>query len=309
MRSIFVNLKRFEAPKRLGGLCPMDDPAAWISSVMDDTVRLRLGHLRDLRLVYFLPEGLLLPAKAKLASFSADDVGDITLGCQGVHWKDIAPGGNFGAFTSSLPATCAANLGALWAMIGHSEERRAKQELLHAYDSDIAADPALQARASRAIGAMLQAEILCALKAGLNVLLCCGETAEERGSGTLDEQKPRIERVIGAQLSTALSGIKEALSERQLAIGYEPVWAIGPGRIPPDKEYISYVSTLIQAILHDHLGLSAGVVYGGGLKEENAAMIGGIETVDGGLVGLTRFSGDIGFDVRGLDRIIKQYLS
>ena len=50
------------------------------------------------------------------------------------------------------------------------------------------------------------------------------------------------------------------------------------------------------------------MVYGGGLKEENAAMIASIETIGGGLVGLTRFTGEIGFDVEGLRTIVEKYL-
>ena len=309
MPEIYVNLKRFEVAKRLGGLCPLEDPVAWIRSIMDETVQVGLGHVTGVRLVYFLPEGLIAPARAALAAFSAAEVGDVAIGCQGVHWKDIAPGGNFGAFTSSRPATAAAALGASWAMIGHSEERRAKLEPLQMYEPGIATDAVLQQRASRAVGESLQAQCLCALKAGLNVLLCVGETAEERGTGSFGEQRPRIERVIEDQLGCALGGIKDALGERRLAIGYEPVWAIGPGRTPPDKEYISFVSSLIRDILRDRLGLSAAIVYGGGLKEENAAMIASIGTIDGGLVGLTRFSGDIGFDVRGLQGIVAKYMA
>jgi triosephosphate isomerase len=51
------------------------------------------------------------------------------------------------------------------------------------------------------------------------------------------------------------------------------------------------------------------VVYGGGLKEENAGMIAGIKMIDGGLVALTRFTGEIGFDVAGLRGIVDKYLA
>jgi triosephosphate isomerase len=91
--------------------------------------------------------------------------------------------------------------------------------------------------------------------------------------------------------------------------GYEPVWAIGPGKTPPEKEYIAFVSAFIKQVVSDQFGVEIPVVYGGGLKEENAAVIASIETLDGGLVGLTCFTGEIGFDVPGLEKIIQKYQS
>lgn len=86
------------------------------------------------------------------------------------------------------------------------------------------------------------------------------------------------------------------------------MWAIGPGKIPPGKEYIGFVSSLIKAIGKESFDIDPTVVYGGGLKEENASMIAGIETIGGGLVGLIRFNGEIAFDVEGLRKIIENYL-
>ena len=80
-----------------------------------------------------------------------------------------------------------------------------------------------------------------------------------------------------------------------------------PGKVPPGREYIAFVSTLIQEVARERCGLDVSVVYGGGLKEENAAMIASIPTLGGGLVGLTRFTGEIGFEVEGLAGIIRKY--
>lgn len=309
MYEIFVNLKRFEVPRQLGGLCPLDDPVTWIESVVEENVQVGLGGLEDLRLTYLLPEGLIAAAVRKVKAFPTTKTKAMEVGCQGVHWEDIAPGGNFGAFTTSLPATAAKNLGCTWAIIGHSEERKAKLHVMQAFEASIDTHDVLRSRAARAVDDLINCEVLCALNAGLNVLLCVGETAEERGDGTFDDQRPRIEKVLESQLIAGLKGVQKARAHRKVVIGYEPIWAIGPGKVPPGKEYIGFVSALIKRLVEESFGFDPVVVYGGGLKEENAGMIAGIETIGGGLVALTRFTGDIGFDVEGLKNIIAKYLS
>ncbi len=309
MRQIFVNLKRFEVPKAMGGLCPQPDPIAWIEAVVDETVEKELGRLDGLRVTYLLPEALVPTAVRRLQTYPADRRGGLAIGVQGVHWSDIQPGKNFGAFTTSLPAAAAVNLGSQWAIIGHSEERRAKLQVIQAFEPDAEQDPELLKRANRAVDGLVGAEVNCALSAGLRVLLCVGETAAERGAGAFEEQKPRIEAVLRSQLQTGLQQAAEAVKVQKVVIGYEPVWAIGPGKTPPGKEYIAFVSAFIKDVVQDLCGAEIAVVYGGGLKEENAAMIAGIETIDGGLVALTRFTGEIGFDVQGLKGIVEKYLA
>lgn len=307
MHQIFVNLKRFEVSKDRGGLCPVSDPVAWIESVMEETLAAGLGALEDTQLTYLLPEGLVSPAVRKLAAFPSAQRSRLAIGVQGVHWQDIRPGKNFGAFTTSLPAAAAAGLGSQWAIIGHSEERRAKLQVIQAFEPGVEQDAALAGRANRAVDRLIQAEVANALEAGLSVLLCIGETADERGPGDLASQQPRIQAVLSAQLLAGLQTAQEAVRAGRVVVGYEPVWAIGPGKTPPGKDYIAFVSALIKQVGCGQLGVEIPVVYGGGLKEENAAAIASIETIDGGLVGLTRFTGEIGFDVHGLKGIIQKY--
>jgi len=113
--------------------------------------------------------------------------------------------------------------------------------------------------------------------------------------------------VLKAQLEGGLRGVKEFLPSNNLMIGYEPVWAIGPGKTPPGEDYIAFVSGYIKEIVKELYGFDVGVVYGGGLKEENAAMIASIDTIDGGLVALTKFTHPIGFEPEGLKNIISAY--
>ncbi|TCL61877.1 triosephosphate isomerase [Hydrogenispora ethanolica] len=303
-RKIFVNLKRFDIPRALGGVCPEHDPGQWMEWVIAQCVEYGLGRRDDLELTLFLPEGLLLKAAHALSSFPAEATRSLRLGCQGVFREDVAPGGNFGAFTTNRPASAARNMGCSWAMTGHSEERKDKLGVIAAYDPSILAEESRQNRANRAVDGLIHAETVCALRAGLNVLLCVGETAAEKGEGSFAEQQPRIAAVLRSQLEAGLQGVREFLPERQIAIAYEPVWAIGPGKTPPGAEYIAFVAGTIKNIIQELWGQTLPVVYGGGLKLENAAAIAGIDAIDGGLVALTRFSGTIGFEPAGLNEII-----
>ncbi|MCG8515286.1 MAG: triose-phosphate isomerase [Halanaerobiales bacterium] len=307
MKEILVNLKRFDVPRKKGGICPFDNPEDWINSVIEKTVRLGLGEISDISLTFFLPEALIISAVNKLKQSPLAKGHNIRIGSQGVFRKDINPGVNFGAFTTNLPATAAKNMGCSWTIIGHSEERADKLGILEEFEPTIKFKAGLLAKANETVDRIINYQINNALAAGLNVLMCVGETAEEKGDGAFDAQKSSIKAVLKRQLLLGLKGIKEKLNQKKLAIGYEPIWAIGPGKIPPGKEYISFVSQYIKETVRKSFGFVPIVVYGGGLKEENAAMISNIETIDGGLVALTRFSGEIAFEVEGLKRIIEQY--
>lgn len=308
MKEIYINLKRFEVPRSLGGLCPMDDPVEWIETVIADSLELGMGANKELRMVYLIPESLIPAAVKVLEAAPAAQRKMLGLGCQGVHWDNITVGGNFGAFTSALPATSAKTLGCSWSIIGHSEERRFKGQIMRVYDSEIDVDLSKNRRAAGAVDKLVQSEVLRALETNLNVLLCIGESAEERGEGNFEDQKPRIENVLKEQLLTNLEGCNNVLGDNKIVIGYEPIWAIGPGKTPPGGDYISFVSAFIKDVVRMHFGFEIPVVYGGGLKEENAQMIAGIETINGGLVALTRFAGEIGFEVTGLQGIVDKYL-
>ena len=92
--------------------------------------------------------------------------------------------------------------------------------------------------------------------------------------------------MLGEQLDVGLAGVDKS----QVVIAYEPIWSIGPGKTPADKPYIQKIARFVK----ERTG-GVPVVYGGGLKSDNAEMLASIPEIDGGLIALTRFSGEIGF--------------
>lgn len=268
MQYIFLNLKRFDLPVTYGGVNRIAPFAQWGSAVVK-AIQQPLSRYRDTVFAAFFPETHLLTAAA------ARDAGSsLQLGCQGVSATDVTPGGNFGALNSSLPPAAAQAAGCQWTLIGHCEER-AKWAPVSAGGEEV--------------GRLLGQEVRAAVNRGLKVLYCIGETEEEQ---------PRWQQVLSRQLEL---GLRDA-GEGEVVIGYEPVWSIGPGKIPAGREYIQKIARFVK----EQTGLP--VVYGGGLKAENAAMLRSIPEIDGGLIALTRFSGEIGFYPEEYLEIVRLYL-
>lgn len=276
MKHIFLNLKRFDIPKACGGVNTLAPVKDWAETIISGTDAALQGEaFAGADYVMFFPEAHLLSAAA-----ARDGRSRIQLGCQGLHREDTAAGGNFGAFTTLLTGNAARELGCGWALIGHCEERREKAGVLQ--EAGVT-DP-------QAVNRLLRREVLAAQRAGLRVLYCIGESAEEL---------PDKERVLGSQLSVGLDGA----ALENVVIGYEPIWSIGPGKTPAGREAIQETARFIKA----QTG-GVDVVYGGGLKNDNAAMLASIPEIDGGLIALTRFSGEIGFYPGEYLGIIRRYL-
>ena len=218
----------------------------------------------------------------ELHLFNALEAADDTLsvGCQGIFYENVSKGGNFGAFTTHRVAAAMKQIGVKDVIIGHFEERKDKNNLLYMAGKE---DKTL-------VNKILNKEIALAIEAGISPLYCIGESLEERQTSWKE--------VLKLQIEEGLKGIDLT----KVKIAYEPLWAIGPGKIPATAKEIKEVVDFIKSIV------DVPVLYGGGLKSDNAATISKIEGVDGGLIALTRFSGEIGFYSEEYLEIIRLYL-
>jgi triosephosphate isomerase len=168
-----------------------------------------------------------------------------------------------GAFTGDVAAVMLADAGASFVIVGHSERRAMHGE------SD----------------AMVRAKAEAALAAGLEVIVCVGETEAERDAG-------QAETVVAHQLDGSLPR-GEGLSPR-ITVAYEPVWAIGTGRVPSVAD-VGAIHRAIRGQLHGIYGEAAApirILYGGSVNAGNAEELLGADEVGGALVGGASLTAD-----------------
>jgi len=203
------------------------------------------GVPADRELVVF-PPALSFAAAAEARARNAR----VRLGVQNIHWDD------HGAFTGEVSAPMAAEAGATFVLVGHSERRH----LFGETDEEVA----------RKVSAARRHE--------LTPIVCVGETIEERRAG-------RVEEVILRQLDAALGALGGAAGT---LLAYEPVWAIGTGETATPRD-ASQAHAALRSRLSQVWGgpAAAGVpiLYGGSVKPENAAELLDAPDVDGLLVG------------------------
>ena len=165
-----------------------------------------------------------------------------------------------GAHTGDISAALVKDAGAGFTIVGHSERRADHGET----DADVKA----------------KAEAV--LAAGMNVIVCVGETEAERNSG-------RAEAVVGRQLEGSLPRGEKATERtgERITVAYEPVWAIGTGRTPTVDD-VSAMHRSIRAKLveiYGDPGSEVRILYGGSVKPDNASELLAADEVGGALVG------------------------
>jgi triosephosphate isomerase len=175
--------------------------------------------------------------------------GPVLVGGQDHHWDDA------GAFTGDVSAEMLADAGATLAILGHSERRAGYRETDEVVAQKVSA----------------------ALRAGLEPIVCVGETLEQRKAG----------ETLAVVTGQTRGSLPAELAGKTFAVAYEPVWAIGTG-LTPTLEQIEEVHKAIRATLVEQFGddgRKVPILYGGSVKPGNAAEILHAAEVGGALVG------------------------
>ena len=190
---------------------------------------------KSAKIIYCPPNTLIRPMSKKLKNSR------IEVGAQNCHEQE-----NFGAFTGSVNSKMLKNVGAKYVIIGHSENR-------HTGESD----------------KLINLKIKSALKSGLKVIFCIGETLQQK-------RKKVTSKILNKQI---LSGLNKIKKDNKVLIAYEPVWSIGSGQIPKSKELfdtINFIKTKVK---------NSKVLYGGSVSPKNISELKSINNIDGFLIG------------------------
>jgi triosephosphate isomerase len=205
----------------------------------------RVGSNSPVEIACYVPFPYLLVARDALGSV-------VRLGAQDLWTEDN------GAFTGEVSSDMLRDCGVTTVLTGHSERRHVIGE----------SDELVGAKTRRA------------LSAGLQAVLCIGETIEERDAGQTDSVNER-------QTRAGLEGVSAA-DLKNVVIAYEPVWAIGTGKTatPEDaQDAHRKIRTLIGTMYDERAADSIRIIYGGSMKPGNAAELMSMDDIDGGLIG------------------------
>ena len=177
---------------------------------------------------------------------------DIKLGAQNVYFKES------GAYTGEISPEMLKAVGCEYVIVGHSERR----EYFKEEDN------------------LINAKIKAVLQSGMKPIFCIGETLEERESGILFA-------VVERQLRIGLLDISEDLLDK-IVIAYEPVWAIGTGKVATNEqaqEMHELIRGNISSFYNETIAQNIRIQYGGSMKPENARELLACPDIDGGLIG------------------------
>ena len=187
------------------------------------------------KIIYCPPTTLINPMIKKLKKTR------IQIGAQNCHESQ-----NYGAFTGSINAKMLKEVGATYVIIGHSENRQEGET-----------------------DKLVNNKIKSALKSGLKVIFCIGETLKEK-------KTKKTKKLLSKQITLGLNKIK---NNKNIIIAYEPIWSIGSGLIPKKKELFETIKFIKKKAKNYK------VLYGGSVNPKNINLLNLINNIDGYMIG------------------------
>ena len=197
----------------------------------------KLNKKNKFKLIYCPPNTLLRPLSKRLKKTKID------IGAQNCHEREKS-----GPYTGHVNCKMLKGVGAKYIIIGHSENRKEGEN-----------------------DKLINLKVKSALKAGLKIILCIGETLKEK-------KNKKTKQVLSRQIK---NGLKSINNKFNLIIAYEPVWSIGTGLIPKSKDLINSVNFIKQKLGRK----SSKILYGGSVNSENIFKLKNVSNIDGFLIG------------------------
>ena len=190
-----------------------------------------------LKIVYCPPNTLIRPLSKRLKKTKLE------VGAQNCHENE-----NYGAFTGNVNADMLKNVGAKYIILGHSENRQSGET-----------------------DKLINLKIKSAIKSGLKIIFCIGETLVEK-------KNKKTNKVLAKQINNGLKSIK---NKSNIILAYEPVWSIGTGLIPKSEDLLKSV-----LFIKNRFGKkSPKILYGGSVNTNNITQLKDIDIIDGFLIG------------------------
>ena len=189
------------------------------------------------RIIYCPPNTLIRPLSKRLKKTNLE------VGAQNCHESD-----DYGAYTGHVNSKMLKNVGAMYVILGHSENRQ-----------------------SRETDKLINLKIKSAIKSNLKVIFCIGETLSEK-------RKKMTNKVLAKQITKGLKSIKNTSN---IIIAYEPVWSIGTGIIPKSNDLLNSISYIKSKFKKK----TPKVLYGGSVNDKNITKLKDIHVIDGFLIG------------------------
>ena len=205
---------------------------------LDSVIKFSKNNKKNkFKIIYCPPNTLIRPMSKRLRKTNID------IGAQNCHENE-----SYGAFTGHVNSKMLKNIGAKYIILGHSENRQSGET-----------------------DKLINLKIKSAIKAGLKIIFCVGETLSEN-------RKKKTNYVLAKQISIGLKSVK---NKSNIILAYEPVWSIGTGVVPKTEK----LTKSVKFIKSKFGKKTPKILYGGSVNSSNIAQLRDTNSIDGFLIG------------------------